>query len=182
MFGAGHVAAIIMASLFLWSGLEKLRTLERSKDAFSAIDKWMPPQYAVVLISCAELVAAGCLVAAPDQVWTLALVSLLAVTFAAAGVWALATKRNIECACFGSQYFGRSKLGKPQLVWFGIWMVGIAIISIHSPVVANQISVAAGGLLMIFGMLMIRLVKTCLAARTSRGDRLSAERMYTWLH
>jgi hypothetical protein len=182
MTNIGTLVLFSMVTVLLWSGLEKLRTFETSSETFSDFRRWINPVAAVVLLSLFELLCVVGLLVAPTSLITVCAILGLATIFAAGGVWALLTKKQIRCNCFGTLGSDGAVLGRAQLIWFVLWVVGIGVLTKFPPPPATVERLVATATIATLLLVGLRAVETLLATKTSKGDRLSADRMLTWLH
>lgn len=99
MASVGFVAAVLVASVFVWSGVAKLRDRREVGRDFAAIGIPFAP-VAVIAVVIVEFVAAALLVLRPSLGAIVALV-LLAV-FSAVLASVIRSGRDISCGCFGA--------------------------------------------------------------------------------
>lgn len=181
MSSVGGIVAFLMIGILLWSGLEKLRTLEASSETFADFRHLLAPKRAVLMLSLAEFSCVVGLVIAPASLLTMGLVFCLATTFAFGGIWAIVAKKRIRCNCFGSLGSNNSILGKAQLIWFFLWLSGLLFLHFFPP---EPVTLERGVTLFASVCLIVTCVRaseTLHATRRSRGDRMSAKRMFKWL-
>ena len=113
-----------------------------------------------------------------SSVWTRTAVAALAVTFAAAGAWALWNGKSLRCDCFGLG--SGTALGMKQIIALPLWFLGIGLISLtpHAPSFDHvAVQLAALGLCLV----LLRMPALLQAQWEASGDRHSARETYTWL-
>jgi hypothetical protein len=100
---AWNASADFLASLFLWSGVSKIRSLGKFGEeiaAFGLFPRWFGSAIAAVLPPL-EIVAGGWLLSRVQMAFAAGLVfGLLAVFIIFVG-WALASGKALSCYCFG---------------------------------------------------------------------------------
>ena len=124
---------------------------------------------AAVLI-VAELATGVTLVVAPGAGWPRVAVLVLAVGFAGAGAWALATGRRVACHCFGPGQ--HTTLGVRQLVVLPGWLALCGLAQVEPP---TWTAAQGLGLLafIVFGGSAVRLVRAWPLWQDLRADRIS---------
>jgi methylamine utilization protein MauE len=173
-------AALAMAGVLLWAGLEKFRDFA---PAAATVGELGLPRVlagpAALLVAAAEVGVGLALLFRPGATATHLGVVLLACHFALAGLLALRSGRQIRCHCFGAG--GRGHLGKPQLVALVPWLAGAALLRLgaqQAPPLPAGAAYFAAVSLFIAGVRGVAVRRALLEAR---GDRLSAQEMYRWL-
>lgn len=170
---------LVMALLFLDAALLKLRDLP---GFISTLQQLRFPTAAAKTIALAvvflELFAALSLIFAPASLLSAGIVLVLSTAFAAAALIAISQHQEIHCHCFGAA--GNGQLGAAQLWALPLWW-GAALLSWSQ---SSGIPFATGAI----EFAIVSLILTVVAALRSfgpwwkaRGDRLSAQEMYTWL-
>jgi hypothetical protein len=128
-----------------------------------------------VAVVGAELITAGALFVAPAAWWPRALVGVLAIGFAAAGLMAVLTKRRVACRCFGSA--GRGMLGWRQVAWVPVWLGAAGIAHWRAPGWTADV-----GLLLVactvLGLLAVRVPAGVRLVRTLHDDRMALLPIY----
>lgn len=166
---AGVVAQVAVAAVLLLAGLSKVRGRGRLRDTLEAlgIGRVLGGPAAAAVVA-AELAAAAGLLLAPTQRWPRAMVVLLAVAFALAGIAAMAGGQRIACNCLGST--GRGTLGWHQVVLLPLWLLLVSLTWRHPPAWS-----AADGILILSGLVLSlacwQAVGLAAASRRLRGDR-----------
>lgn len=178
-----HLVSIVtlsMASVLLWAGLEKARSLAsvvsilRQLGVSGSVARTGGP-----LLVAAEVGVALGLIFRPGSAGTLGGVLALSGAFAVSGLVALRQNKVIRCGCFGPG--GDSYLGKRQMAVFPLWCGGVAFLWIEG---APHPSVSGGfSLLAMVGLALasMRAVAALRASKVAQGDRRSAEEMLLWL-
>jgi hypothetical protein len=173
-------AALIMAGVLLWAGLEKTRDLAATATTIREIG--LPRFFAApaaLLIAAAEVGVALALLFRPELTATHLGVALLAGLFALAGLIALGLGRQIHCHCFGAG--GKGHLGKPQLIALIPWLAGVVLLRFGAQ---EALPLSIGAAYFAATSLVIACVRGCAVRKLlleARGDRQSAEEMYRWL-
>lgn len=175
----GRAAALAVAAVLAAAGLEKARSGEatastlRELGAPDGAARW-----AVPLIVLAELSVAAGLLWRPGAAATAAGVALLGTAFAAAGAVALAREEEVRCGCLGAG--GEGTLGGRQVAALPAWLGAAALVGTAAPPAVSGLEATAS--LAGVGLVLAgaRAVPLARAWRRSRGDRLSARRMYGW--
>ena len=122
-------AALIMAAVLLWAGLEKCRNLALTAATVKEIGFSSTASFPVaLLVAIAEIGIALALLFRPNSTVTHASVVLLAGLFALVGLIALSSGKQIRCHCFGAG--GNGQLGKSQILALMGWLAGIALLRI----------------------------------------------------
>lgn len=173
-------AALTMAAVLLWAGLEKSRNLALTVATVKEIGFSSALASPVaLLVAIAEIGVALALLFRPDSTVTHASVALLAGLFALAGLIALRSGKQIRCHCFGAG--GNGLLGKSQLIALIGWFAGLTLLrlrGLEAPSVSIGVAYLAATCLVIAGVRAFAVRKALLEAR---GDRVSAQEMYRWL-
>lgn len=172
-------AAVAMAGVLLWAGLEKARDLGPVAATLRQLGlRGAASRPLAASVATAEVGVALALLFRPDSGWTQGGVVALALAFAAAGALALGRGEPIHCACFGGR---GGKLGLGQVVALVPWLAAAALLALAAE---PPSAVAGAGRLAAVGLALAswRAVAVWDAWREARGDRLSAEEMYVWLH
>lgn len=172
--------ALAMASVLLWAGLEKARTLSSVASAIAQLG--MPAgsaRAAAALLAAAEAAVGLGLIFRPGSVATLAGVLGLAGAFAIAGLIAFRRNERIRCGCFGP--YGGGSLGMSQVAAFPLWLGGAALLWLAGPGQSSDLRSAS--LLAVVGLAMagLRAVTALKLAHDARADRRSAQEMLLWL-
>ena len=168
-----------MALLFLEAALLKARDLP---GFVSTLQQLRFPLAAAKSIALAvlllEVTASTGLIFAPASILRAGLVVVLATAFAAAALIAISQKQEVYCHCFGAA--GNGRLGAAQLWAIPLWWVAALLSWSQSP----RIPFATGAI----EFAIVSLILTAVASlrsfgtwRQARGDRLSAQEMYSWL-
>lgn len=173
-------AALIMAAVLLWAGLEKCRNLALTAATVKEIGFSSTASFPVaLLVAIAEIGIALALLFRPNSTVTHASVVLLAGLFALVGLIALSSGKQIRCHCFGAG--GNGQLGKSQILALMGWLAGIALLRIgglEAPPFSIGVAYLAATCLVIASVRAFAVRKAILEAR---GDRVSAQEMYRWL-
>ena len=128
----GPLAQLLLASVLASTGLAKVLTIRQLRRTVEQLGIGTSVSGAVAIgVIAAELLAAVGLLLLPDRAWPRALVGLLALAFAVAGVRALATRQRIECNCFGGERGGL--LGWRQILLLPCWLVLAAAAQRYQP-------------------------------------------------
>ena len=174
--------SLVMSGILLWAGLEKGRQIESIATTIRALGFGRSAMALGVSLVGSEIALALGLVFAPEA-WTVQLgVGALALVFAAAGGWALATGRQIRCNCFGSM--GSRRLGATQLWLLIPWLCAIGVLHTMRSAVDEPASVDEGAARLAIVALALAAVRAAGVVRAwhaGRGDRLSAREMLVWL-
>jgi hypothetical protein len=173
-------AALAMATVLLWAGLEKSRNLALIAATVKEIGFSSALAFPVaLLIAIAEIAIALALLFRPDSTVTHASVVLLAGLFALVGLIAMRSGKQIRCHCFGAR--GNGQLGKSQLIALIGWLAGVALLrlgGLEAPAFSIAVVYLAATCLVIASVRAVAILKALLEAR---GDRVSAQEMYRWL-
>lgn len=125
----GASAQLLLLGAFGWSALQKAVPGRSVRPVLSQMG--FGPALARIVAYCVvalEGAAAVILALAPGEVFAYLIVLALAVSFAAAGGWALVAGRHVQCGCFGAQHdrpLGRWQIGLLP-VWLGLCAVASA--------------------------------------------------------
>jgi hypothetical protein len=173
-------AALAIASVLLWAGLEKFRNLAATAATLRSLG--VPRGFArpaALFMSGAEVVVAAAVLFRPDSALTQGSIVLLAGLFALAGLIAMTLDERVRCSCFGVG--GKGYLGVNQLIALFPWLAGAALLRAGfrepPPLPVGAAYFASTSL----AIAALRAVSVCSAWREARGDRLSAREMYMWL-
>jgi len=123
-------------------------------------------------IVAAELAAGAGLLVSPAQVWPRVLVVALAVAFAVAGLWAVLTRRQVPCNCFGN--LRREILGWRQVALLPCWLALAAAAQSHPPAWGARQGLF-GLAVLLAGLACARLPQELRLWRGLRGDRLAID-------
>ncbi len=172
------VAALVMATVLLWAGLEKVRSLRSTASTLRSlgVSEFYAPSAAALLALTEVGIALG-LIFRPGATWVRAGVLALALAFASAGLLALVRGGSIRCNCFGP---GVGDLGVGQIWALVPWLAGASLLAWAAPEI--PLGTGAGLLATVAGiMVLARATPISRAWAEARADRRSAEEMYTWL-
>jgi hypothetical protein len=173
-------AALAMAAVLLWAGLEKARNPNPTAATLRVLG--FPRRLArpaAMVLTAAELTVAIAVLFRPDSALTHISIVLLAGLFALAGLIAMGLNERVHCSCFGPG--GKGYLGAAQLIALIPWVAGAGLLQLgtrESPPLPVSAAYFAATSLAIAAARGISVWKARLAAR---GDRLSALEMYVWL-
>ncbi|MEV0590607.1 MauE/DoxX family redox-associated membrane protein [Nonomuraea cavernae] len=120
-----------LSGILLWAGLEKLRERGQFMGTLAQLGfAGRAGSLLAVVVPVAEIVTGAGLVLVPSATWPVASVAGLGVLFAAAGLLALRTGRNITCSCLGA---GGSMLGRRQIGLLPAWLGVAAALYLLAP-------------------------------------------------
>jgi len=175
------IAIFIIAAVFLWAGLEKIRNLGAT--ASTIVSLGMPSKFAppiALFISVSEIITALLVLFKPNYILTHLGIILLSGLFAISGLVAIAFSKSIKCNCFGINRAGY--LGKTQIISFPVWIFGVSVLRYMAP---NEfLSLETGAVFFAAVSLTItaiRGIEVLEAHLRARSDRLSAQEMFLWL-
>lgn len=102
-----------IATVLIVSALGKLTALDATARTFTELGLRRRPRVCAIGLVCYEWLVGIVYVAAPRMWLSAGLIDGLFVVFAATAVYALSSRKRVECNCFGA---GKSRnLGAPQL-------------------------------------------------------------------
>lgn len=164
-------AQLAVAVVFLHAALSKAAGLSIMQDTIEQLGVRGPlSRPAAVAVVAAELLAAVTLLTVPASWWPRVLAGSLAIGFAGAGVWAVATKRRVACRCFGNANTGL--LGWRQVQLLPVWLGLLALAQWRSP----DWTAHEGGAVLavaIFGLMAWRMPGSLRLVRALRADRIA---------
>jgi uncharacterized membrane protein YphA (DoxX/SURF4 family) len=161
---------MIVSSVLLWAGLEKLRGITAFGRTLAALRLPGPVRQVLVVAVPASEVAVGTgLVVTPTAAWPLVGVLVLAAAFATAGLIALRAGTPIRCACFGAGSGG--VLGRRQVYAFPIWLAAVAALSTLPDWTSTPRLMPLA--VVVIAMGAVRATQTERARRRSRADRFA---------
>jgi hypothetical protein len=172
------VAAWAAGSLLLWAVVEKARDLSPTAATIHRLGVPGPlARPAAFLVTAAELLVAVAVLFVPDTAVAQAGIVCLAAAFALAGWIAWRRGEAIPCNCFGA---GSRDLGVSQILALVPWLVAAGLLRLGAErPAATEAAVAFAVIsLLLAAVQAIALRKAWIEAR---GDRRSAQEMYSWL-
>jgi hypothetical protein len=164
-------AQLVLITIFLWAALSKARAPEGSRATMLQLG--LTPaltRLAAPTLVATEFICALGLALAPATWWPRALVAALAISFSAAGLVAVATRRRISCNCFGS--VGSTRLGWRQVFLMPVWLGLAAIAQWQHPIWSLQQALLILASLLL-ALVAIHLPRELRILRTLQGDRLA---------
>lgn len=172
------VVAVTTAAVLLRAAVGKVR---RPDDPASTMTRLGVPRKVATLAAAALIVAELAIAAAvlfrPDAALTQIAVVALGILFAAAGLRAMRLDEPVACNCFGS---GGGDLGLLQVILLIPWTASAAILHYGAPSWPAERG-AAWFAAAAFAVAALEAAGLIPAMLEARGDRRSAEEMYTWL-
>lgn len=128
----GVVAQGLLAATFTVSAMAKARPGGGLTDTLVALGlPLMPARVGSIGVTLVELLTGTSLALLPAEVWPRLLCALMALTFAAAGLYALATRRVVACNCFGTG--GGERLGWRQVALLPVWLAVCLLAQVGEP-------------------------------------------------
>ena len=164
--GVFMAARAIVAAVLVSSAVAKAGSRREFLGTLRALGLSRPTIWwaALCVLEFAGAVAA---VAAPPLP-AAAVVGVLALAFAGAGVRALRSGTTVACACFGGAK--RSPLGRRQVAALPAWLLAVALIAAWQPTNADQVSaIGAAAILLGLAPLLYALRRATLGARADRA-------------
>jgi len=173
-------AQVAIAVVFLYAALSKVAGPASIQDTIErlGVSRSLSRPAGIAVIA-AEGLTAVTLLTAPASWWPRALAGLLALAFAGAGAWAVATRRRVACRCFGNANTGT--LGWQQVRALPMWLALVALAQWQPPSWSGE----AGGVVLafvIFGLMAWRGLAARGLVRFLRADRLAIAPGYTYYH
>lgn len=165
---AGVVGQGALIAIFLIAALSKILTHRDLTQTISKLGLGTLARPATLLVIGAESLAVAGLTVLPGQTWPRALVALLALSFAGAGIRALGVKEKIRCGCFGG---GRAVLGWRQVMYLPLWL-GLAALAEYAPPAWNADEGLAGLASLLLALVAWKLLAEVRLWRVLRGDRM----------
>jgi hypothetical protein len=174
-------AALAMASVLFWAGLDKAHRLASVASIMARLGvPASSARTAAALLVVAELAVALGLVFRPGSAATLAGVLGLACVFGLAGLIAFLRNERIRCGCFSP--YGNGTLGLGQVAALPFWLGGVALLWLENPGQSPDALRSASWLALVgLTMAALRAVQALKLSREARGDRRSALEMLLWL-
>jgi hypothetical protein len=166
----GGAAQITLGAAFLLAAVHKARAAAAFRHTVRQLGVPGPAAaYVAGLVTAGEFLTATMLFILPGWWLPRVAVCALAVAFAAAGAWAILTRRQVSCRCFGDT---ASPLGRRQILFLPVWS-GLAVIgALQAPGWT-----AAEGLTLLSatacGLTVIHLPGLIRVLGKVRGDRLA---------
>ena len=162
-----------LVGVFLFASLSKMLKFGQFQETLVVLGVRPALTKSVAVgVATTEFVAAVGLAISPAVLWPRALVVMLAVAFALAGLKALVAKERIDCNCFGN--VREALLGWRQIVLLPCWLLLAAMAHLRSPT-WNP----GRGLLGLTTFVLVLAYWQVLALapgwRTLRGDRIALE-------
>lgn len=165
----GAAASLLAICLLLVSACEKLRSPRRVARTLRALGITNVRPWWLALCAV-EFLVASLAAAATSPVVASGAVAGLGVLFAGVGTWALASRRHVECACFG-QLGAPKPLGRRQIAALPAWLLLATAVSFWRPENPDQGWVLAGAaFICVLSFHSIRLIR---ATAQARGNRLA---------
>jgi hypothetical protein len=171
---------LMMASVLLWAGLEKVRSPGSVASTMRQIG--VPGKVvgsAGKLLVTLELATAFGVIFAPGSWGVISGLLVLTTAFTVAGAIGLVRPEPIHCGCFGPG--GGGYLGMRQLAGSPFWMAGAALLWLEGPTRPTFREGIALFTLVSLTVAGLRSVSALRATASARSDRLSATEMLTWL-
>lgn len=169
----GPAAQVLLAGVFTFAALAKTPTLPEVAGTLQRLGARpalaLPAAGGVV---AAELAVGVGLLISPAQRWPRVLGVALATGFAVAGLWAVLTRRQVPCSCFGN--LRREALGWRQVALLPCWLALVAAAQWRPPAWgARQGLLGLAALLAVF--VCGRLPQQLRLWRQLRSDRLAID-------
>ncbi|MEU6035899.1 MauE/DoxX family redox-associated membrane protein [Actinomadura sp. NPDC047616] len=165
----GSTAQVCLAAVLTYSSLAKISGLGAFREVLLRLGAGGLARPLAVAVITAELCAGVMLLAVPEAWWPRALVVLLALGFAGAGVRALALREQVHCNCFGTGG-GSAPLGRRQLALLPAWLAAAGLAQAGAPGWDAERGLAVLAVLLI-ACTGLRLVPAVRALRTLRAER-----------
>ncbi|MGI5286145.1 MauE/DoxX family redox-associated membrane protein [Nonomuraea polychroma] len=127
---AGAAAQAILIMVFLVAALSKILTHRELGQTIARLGPAALARQGAIAVIVAELLAVAGLATIPSATWPRALIALLALAFAGAGIRALSSGEKIKCGCFGS---GGAVLGWRQVLYLPLWLALAALAEVRPP-------------------------------------------------
>lgn len=173
----GAFARLAVPIILVTSSIAKLRSPTVFAETLRALGLHHTQSWWLAICAMEFIVAVG--VVAPVAIGvTVAMISLVGLVFAAAGLRALTLGRAITCACFGASHSW--SLGWLQLFTLPVWLAAAFAMSSWVPVTATQrAGLTATILSTLLTAYVVRLLRAAIRTQRDRQTMNELERITT---